>query len=324
MGELSSIEWTDHTFNPWVGCTKVGPGCDNCYAERLMDHRLGRVAWGGTPIKTSYANWRKVRTWHKKLRRGQRQRVFCASLADVFDNKAPDHWRAELVALIEETPKLDWLLVTKRIGNAVEMMREARARADFRGDDIDRWPDNVWLGITVVNQDEADRDIPKLLQVPARVRFLSMEPLLAPVDLRGLFQRCPVHDFDGGFCVQDCGNWQRLDWVIIGGESGPNARPMNPAWPRQIRDQCAAGGVPFFFKQWGEWGPDDGPLHDGSDPIMEGRGPVAWHDGQAWRFAENGFTAPLSGGGEWVYRLGKKRTGRELDGTTHSAFPVTA
>ena len=147
MAEITGIAWTDSTFNPWIGCTKVGPGCDNCYAEALMDKRWKRVQWGsGQPReRTSAANWKQPLLWEREheafmLMHGRRRRVFCASLADVFDNEAPPQWRGELWALVKATPHLDWLILTKRVGN-VQSMAPA-----------DGLPPNVWLGATMVNQ----------------------------------------------------------------------------------------------------------------------------------------------------------------------------
>nr|WP_275921833.1 DUF5131 family protein [Burkholderia sola] len=185
MSENTKIEWCDHTFNPWEGCQKVGPGCDHCYAE-TRNARFGggtAVNWGpGAPRRrTSAANWRKPLQWNRDgtfyAIHGRRQRVFCASLADVFDNEVDLLWRRDLFRLIADTENLDWLLLTKRIGNVTTMLRHIG---------VERLPDNVRLGATIVNQAEADRDIPKLLAVPARVRFLSMEPLLGPVDLTSI------------------------------------------------------------------------------------------------------------------------------------------
>lgn len=232
MAENSKIEWTDHTFNPWIGCTKVGPGCDNCYAENMMDHRYHRVQWGsGNPRqRTAPANWRKPVAWNKAAeRRRTPARVFCASLADVFDNDVPTEWRDDLWRLIMATPWLNWLMLTKRIGLVRNMLPAAW------------WDDalnNVWIGATVVTQQEVDRDIPKLMEVPATVRFLSCEPLLEPVDLH-------LNEFP-------------VDWVIVGGESGPNARPMQTDWCISIAEQCDATGTPFFMKQgsqanWPNW-----------------------------------------------------------------------
>ncbi|APA90417.1 phage Gp37/Gp68 family protein (plasmid) [Paraburkholderia sprentiae WSM5005] len=248
MSQNSRIEWTDHSFNSWEGCQKVGPGCDHCYAET----RNARFA-GGTPInwgpgaprrRTSAANWRKPLQWNARhdeffAQHGRRQRVFCASLADVFDNEVDPLWRHDLFELIERTPNLNWLLLTKRIGNVSDMVARARSRDWLAG------RDNVWLGATIVNQAEADRDIPKLLAVPAHVRFLSMEPLLGPVSFEGMFASSDWRDHTNAL--------EALDWVIGGGESGRGARPMHLDWARSLRDQCAAAEVPFFFKQWGEW-----------------------------------------------------------------------
>lgn len=239
MAEKTGISWTDSTFNPWIGCTKVGPGCDHCYAEALMDKRWHRVQWGSgrQRERTSAANWKQPLLWEKEheafmLAHGRRRRVFCASLADVFDNEAPAAWRAELFALIGLTPHLDWLLLTKRIGNVQKMLEQP-------GMPKDGLPANVWLGITVVNQEEYDRDVRKLLRIKASVRYLSMEPLLAPVRL---------YD-DALYGV----GWQQppLDWVIVGGESGAGARPIQRAWVDSLQAQCAEAGVAFFFKQWG-------------------------------------------------------------------------
>jgi len=278
MSENSKIEWTDHTFNPWEGCQKVGPGCDHCYAETRNARFAGGTAvnWGpGAPRRrTSPANWRKPLQWNRTAgvfyaQHGRRQRVFCASLADVFDNAVSVQWRYDLFRLIMETPNLDWLLLTKRIGNAGPMLEQTmRALTVGR----EGWAgnaglSNVWLGATVVNQAEADRDIPKLLATPARVRFLSMEPLLGPVDLAkwiGYCERTDKHGISRNnagehiLCERHCG----VSWVIVGGESGPGARPMHPDWARSLRDQCAAAGVPYLMKQMGGERDKRGSLED--------------------------------------------------------------
>ena len=179
MAENSGISWTDHTFNPWLGCTNVGPGCDHCYAEKLVTTRLG-VGWGpGAPRRrTKPGNWAKVRKWHReadafKAQHGHYPRVFAASLADIFDNEVDQAWRDDFFALVKETPKLQWLIVTKRIRNVKKMLPA----------DWGTGYSNVVLIITVVNQAEADRDIPKLFETPAQRRGLSVEPMLGPVDL---------------------------------------------------------------------------------------------------------------------------------------------
>jgi protein gp37 len=223
MGEFSKIEWTDHTFNPWIGCQKVSPGCDNCYAEALMDHRYGRVQWGphGERSRTGDANWRKPRQWAKAAKQaGKRHRVFCASLADVFDNQAPDVWRGDLFALIEDTPELDWLLLTKRPENVARMIFPKWA---------DGLPSNIWLGTTCEDQQRLEHRHRHLAQISAKVHFISYEPALGPLSLR------------------EC--YPAPDWIICGGESGPKRRPMNLQWARDLRDECATARVPFFFKQ---------------------------------------------------------------------------
>ena len=275
MAENSKIEWCDSTFNPWIGCTNVGPGCDHCYAEALMDKRWRRVQWGiGKPReRTSAANWKQPLLWEKEheafaLMHGRRRRVFCASLADVFDNQVPADWRVDLFNLIAATPHLDWLLLTKRIGNVRALL------ADMSPAQL---PANVWLGVTVVNHSEYIRDVHKLLAVEASVRFLSVEPMIGPISTTLTTLR-------------------RLDWVICGGESGPKARPMQREWARSLRDQCESAGVPFLFKQWGEW-----------RPTITGEGAIGaqikWADGSV------------------SIRAGKKLAGRRLDGLTHDQFP---
>lgn len=259
MGADSKIEWTDHTFNPWIGCQKVSAACDHCYAETLMDHRYHKVTWGphGDRVRTSPANWKKPLQWARAAN-GLRPRVFCASLADWLDNKAPQSWREDLAALIEATPQLDWLLLTKRIENFDKL-------APWHHDDV---PANVWLGVTCESQDTANRRVPILLSIGARVRFLSCEPLLGPVDLT----RVPFLDGDHrhkrdaltGHAYMyaegidghpdltvriDKPLPDHVDWVICGGESGAGARDMSPQWARQLRDQCAAADVAFFMKQ---------------------------------------------------------------------------
>ena len=256
MGADSKVEWTDHTFNPWVGCTKISPGCDHCYAEGWAK-RSGLVKWGGTRRRTSAAYWRQPLKWNAEAQRtGVRARVFCASLADVFDNQVPEEWRADLFALIKRTKALDWLLLTKRIGNVRRMTQSAAWGSGMHPGMHHSLPPNVWLGITVVNQEEADRDIPKLLWNNARVRFLSCEPLLGPVDLTRLtatFENGTLHDFN---CLNsDYGRGEpahpTVDWVIIGGESGHGARPFTLGWGKDIVRQCRTARVPVFVKQVG-------------------------------------------------------------------------
>lgn len=309
MAENSKIEWTHHTFNPWEGCTKIGPGCDHCYAE-TRNNRFGGGNWGpGAPRrKTSQSNWQQPIKWNKQAAAsGVRYRVFCASLADVFDNEVDPQWRAELFLLIKQTPNLDWLLLTKRIGNARAMLP----------DDWGRGYPNVWLGATVVNQEELNRDAAKLTSTPARFRFLSVEPMLGPINLTKVMRTERGSDWTycdnplEGRIANKCGAFidptEVIDWVICGGESGTGARPMHPEWARALRDQCAEYGTKYLFKQWGEWAPEREIAVDGSPFSM------AWQNNSALHICE---------GGERVYRVGKKLAGRTLDGKLHDEYPI--
>lgn len=287
MGEITAISWCDHTFNPWIGCTKVSPACDGCYAEAMMDKRYGRVEWGapgkgvGTRERTSAGNWSKPKAWDRKAKEaGTRPFVFCSSLADVFDNQVPTAWRTDLFELIYATPNLVWLLLTKRPQNIVRQFGAAFDRP---------WPRNAAIGTTVEDQQRADTNIPALLDAKADLKpafaFLSCEPLLGPINLRSI-------DISGDEEILPLGaGWLdrleegeveglRIDWVITGGETdqgGHKARPSDPQWYRDLRDQCAAAGVAYHHKQNGEF---------------------LGHE-----------------------RVGKARSGRLLDGVEHNGMP---
>ena len=230
MGERTRIEWATHTFNPWWGCLKVSEACKNCYAEAWAK-RMGQKVWGPTAPRRAFTDqhWTQPLRWQKRLTaEGARERVFCASMADVFEDRRDlDPHRERLWGLIEATPNLDWLLLTKRPQVVGKLSPWGRS-----------WPSNVWLGTTVELQKRAEENLPALIEVPARVRFISAEPLLGPLDLSAWIDR--------------------LDWVITGGESGPRARPASPTWFRDLHLQCMANDVPFHFKQWGDWAPGDG------------------------------------------------------------------
>ena len=373
MGQDTKIEWATHTFNPWIGCTKVSPACAHCYAESYAA-RYGRAEWGpGKPRqRTGAANWKKPLAWDREAKAlGVRHRVFSASLADWLDDEVPIEWLADLLSLIYATPNLDWLLLTKRPENWSERIKAVEGIFNFGATPTSNWartldwlhgrpPANVWMGCTVENQECADARIPALLAIPARVRFLSCEPLLGPLDLTGwadataraqtmpvkwsefcwpewvtLEQRRQVENFWGESYGRGPGAWNkdnvaqhtpafgaivgcdknhwvcgaddpaavargkymhawnnigriftgdgkivgvsspcgpgwlsrwlnsdgnyahRLHWVIAGGESGHQARPSHPDWFNALRDQCTAAGVAFFFKQWGEFLPDE-------------------------------------------------------------------
>lgn len=286
MAETTKIEWTatplpdgtslpGFTFNPWTGCTKVSPGCDHCYAESWAK-RSGLVKWGAGQDRrrTSADYWRQPIKWNRHAEAsGIRRKVFCASLADVFDNQVPDEWRMDLYALIGMTPHLDWLLLTKRPQNIAKMMPSTQRLPFFP---------NVWLGTTVENQEEADRRIPHLLAVPAAVRFLSCEPLLGPLSFRWMPGEYLQQKFSEGR-VDEYDGLRRISWVIAGGESGHGARPPMIGWARSLRDQCVSAGVPFFWKQWGEYTPDDPTAAHTSMVRVGKKAAGALLDGQEWR-----------------------------------------
>ena len=341
MAENSGISWTTHTFNPWKGCAKVSPACKNCYAERDFDHRYKQVKWGplpnGTRVRTSVANWRKPFKWNREanrcplvcnaakadrvvcpgdscdvedgVREFQRTRVFCASLADVFEdwsgpilnsNGEPltnataetagpdsrlltmDDCRRDLFDLIDVTPNLLWLILTKRPENIRRMWADIHTSKPVfpgaPGNLGEPLPcvvrhgrrDNVWIGCSVENQEQAEKRIPELVACRNLCGglFLSCEPLLGEVDLFG-----DLKPAVGG--KRESEPFPAVDWVIAGGESGPGARPSSPDWFRSLRDQCEAAKVPFHFKQWGEYNENgdrvgvkkagcmlDGQLHD--------------------------------------------------------------
>lgn len=311
MAENSKIEWTDHTFNPWIGCQKISPGCANCYAQRDMT-RKPRWAntWGppqtSTRLKTSEANWRKPLAWNKKAEQeGRRYRIFCASLADVFeDNPLVVDWRIELWDLIEKTPNLDWLLLAKRPENIGRMLPDRWQYWDFH-----KPPRNIWWGISAENQDELEARWP-IMESFARhyypeVLFLSLEPLLGPVNLEICLEEIDIGDEEYSW-------WTRpVDWVIAGGESGPNARPMHPDWVRAIRDQCQEAEAPFHFKQYGEWCQGCGV---GKESVHMA------YDGQVI----HNFAKEHRAGVSYINlsRVGKKTAGRMLDGREWNEFPA--
>ena len=230
MAKSTSIEWTDHTFNPWWGCTKISPGCEHCYAEAWA-RRVGESVWGHKEPRRFFrdSHWHQPRAWNAEaVATHQRRRVFCASMADVFEDRRDlDATRERLWKLIADTPYLDWQLLTKRPQTVHRLAPWGK-----------NWPTNVWLGTTVEDQARADIRLPILLRIPAKVRFLSCEPLIGRVDLSTLLR----HE-------------REIDWIIAGGESGPGARPMDPSWVRSLRDFSRQLRIAFHFKQWGHWAP---------------------------------------------------------------------
>lgn len=350
MAENSKIEWCHHTFNPWIGCTKVSEGCAHCYAEKSTPARVlrhqGQETWGeaGQRSRTSAANWKEPLKWNLEAKAMRmvgdvmwaqigesdgkavitdqscssggtmpyaewdalphfRPRVFCASLADWLDDEVPIEWFKDLLGLIHDTPNLDWLLLTKRPQNWRARLEQTDHDVIFvTGDHVaNHWlagkpPANVWIGTTVENQARADERIPHLLSIPAKVRFLSCEPLLGPLDIEEHLE----DQLDGGYVLGSA----PIHWVICGGESGTHARAMHPEWARSLRDQCSAAGVAFFFKQWGEWLPGCQYREGDRERFREKAQHSFCHDHHSW----------------WV---GKKLAGRMLDGRTHDEFPKT-
>lgn len=360
MAENSKIEWTTHTFNPVRGCVEVSEGCANCYAATMSLRNPALLGtWGrfGTRIAASADMWKQPLKWNAAAGAAKheadwssdnpvipppRPRVFCASLADVFedwpgrlhfpakddDGKPTIHvayWspvkglikagqttphlsagerhatmqdmRDQLFRLIESTPNQDWLLLTKRPQNVMSMVPKSWQT---------KFPDNVWMGTTVENQEWADERIPILLSIPAKVRFLSCEPLLGPVDLKISQHRGAMDDPRLGGNFRDFN--EAFHWVICGGESGPGARPMHPDWARSLRDQCAGAGVSFFFKQWGDWA----CVSEGRILAETTAHPKPWH---AMRDDDRVMGTAL------MRRVGKAKAGRLLDGIEHNGFP---
>ncbi|RWB67596.1 DUF5131 family protein [Mesorhizobium sp.] len=332
MGETTAISWADHTFNPWIGCMKVSPACDGCYAEAMMDKRYGRVEWGapgngpGTRARTSAGNWNQPVRWNKRAAEvGTRPFVFCSSLADVFDNQVPAEWRRDLFALIRDTPRLVWLLLSKRPQNIVKMVKE-----------VGFMPPNIAFGTTAEDRKRVEENLAHLT-VAAGLRplflFASCEPLLGDLgDLSPWMSGDPWPQplaegerYEKGFKIGADG-WPKLPaiaWWITGGETdqaGHQARPTHPSWVRDIRDQCAWHGLAYHHKQNGEWSP-------------------GWEAPEPWRF-EEATILPDGRVREWeadypqarlvhtdmvaMRKIGKNRSGRLLDGIEHNARPKVA
>lgn len=326
VGKDSPIEWCHHTFNVVWGCTRVSPGCANCYAADWA-RRFG-TGWGpqAERRRMSEAYWRQPLAWNRDAAKaGVRQRVFCSSMADLFEDHPTTRRELErLWPLIRATPHLEWLLLTKRDGRIQQSLPE-----DW---DVATYP-NVWLGVSVENLLETRR-IASLLRVAAAVRFVSAEPLLGPIYPQDIYMvgggaAVSVNALSGrrnnGSAMRTLfggpTTYPKIDWVICGGESGPKARPMHPDWPRSLRDLCQKHGIPFFFKQWGEWAP--------RRMLGEAASGAEWGtltaDGQ-W-FPEttpwNGHDDDGYGDGEAVMRrVGKRVAGRVLDGRTWEEVPV--
>ncbi|SHW42905.1 bacteriophage protein gp37 [Mycobacteroides abscessus subsp. abscessus] len=314
MGDKTRIEWTDATWNPVTGCDKVSPGCDHCYAETFAER------WRGTRghyFETGFDVQLRPDKLDLPLRWTKPRRIFVNSMSDLFHARVPDEYIARVFAVMALAPQHTFQVLTKRHGRMRSLLSSAyflhavsRVWAEPPTDwtlprdwSVPVWPlPNVWLGVSAEDQKRADLRIPALLDTPAAVRFVSAEPLLGPIDLHG----DPIGK-DSVFWIG------HLDWVIVGGESGPGARPMHPDWARSMRDQCVAAGVPFLFKQWGE--------HRIAIP-----GQDTWDKVESIPLSPDVPMEPGVDIGPWAYmrRVGKKRAGRELDGRTWDQYPEVA
>ncbi|MDK1386327.1 phage Gp37/Gp68 family protein [Sinorhizobium sp. 8-89] len=362
MADGTKIEWTDATWNPITGCAVVSPGCTNCYAMKLAGTRLKNHTSRKGLTKDTKAGpvWtgevRFNREWlDQPLRWTKPRMIFVCAHGDLFAEGVPDEWIDQVFAVMALSPQHTFQVLTKRpermrdylsstdtylrILGAADPLRAARPElgdvpiSDTRH--MSHWP-HVWLGVSVEDQKRADERIPILLDTPAAVRWISAEPLLGPIDLKGLREFNPegkpwVDALSGAVTSggvprsrRECGmnvrtSWElpKLDWVVAGGESGPGARPMHPNWARELRDQCAAVGVPFLFKQWGEWTPGEN--------VERQRGVVdtAEFINDTWHYVRENL-ANTDGHIEDepdLYRVGKKFAGRLLDGIEHNGFP---
>jgi protein gp37 len=334
VAETTTIEWTRNddgtpgrTWNPVTGCTKISAGCDNCYAETIAERFRGTAAFPhGFDVRVRSDKVNAPLKWRKPTR------VFVNSMSDLFHADVDQAWIADIFAVMAAARRHTFQLLTKRharmrsLLNDPNFVENVRKSAHGKGLPADQWQwplPNLWLGVSVENQKWADIRIPALLDTPATVRFLSCEPLLGPIELFAGDHSTHERDFDGtdDYICLDCSTdaqhvpWRvidrtnlGIDWVIVGGESGRKARPMAPQWATSLRDQCEAAGVPFFFKQWGEYAPTGYVVIGGTSKgtLLVGE-PVD----------DLGHRVELA-------RVGKKNAGRELDGRTHDAFPAVA
>lgn len=296
MGK-SKIEWTEKTWNPVTGCTKISEGCQNCYAERMSKRLAGRCGYDhDKPFKVTLHPERM----EEPLKWKKASKIFVCSMGDLFHDEVPFEFIARVFARMQNTRQHTFIVLTKR----PERMAEFIMRTGHKDAWLREFP-HIWLGVTAENQKRADERIPILLNIPAAVRFVSVEPMLEPVYL----------DKDGYSlltCHQNCNEeteavclsyensdkcFHGIDWVICGGESGPGARPMHPDWVRSLRNQCTAANVPFFFKQWGEW------------TSVYPQGLSLAHRKMSYQHNQT------------FYRVGKKNAGRELDGQIWDQYP---
>jgi len=331
MGDKTHIEWADATWSPVTGCTRISDGCLNCYIERSTPIRIAGRKFDGEAIGSSLAIQLHPNRLDWPLKKRDGRKIFVCSQADLFHDDVPDDYIAKVFAIMAVSNRHTFQLLTKRHGRMHALLsRESFADAvETLGDNMFErqidWPlPNVWLGVSAEDQKRADLRIPYLLDTPAAVRFVSLEPLLSAVELQPDWlhpiMRTPTPEYHAlGRRISQVRGWgEFIDWVIVGGESGPGARPMHPDWARSLRDQCVAAGVPFLFKQWGEWVPESQCLHGKNTPAA-----LFSADGTV-RPLVNGKPAnpPFAPSGDMtIRRVGKPRAGRELDGRTWDQFP---
>jgi len=306
MSDKSKIEWCDATWNPVTGCTKVSEGCRNCYAKTFTER------FEGTPghyFESGFKVTLRPEKLDQPLRWRRPRRIFVNSMSDLFHPDVPDDFIDQVFAVMALAPQHTFQVLTKRPERMLAWYNRDPADMNdalypFR---VNRWPlPNVWLGVSVENQKAADERIPLLLQTPAAIRFLSCEPLLGEVDLSkwlltpgwvpSYYDPDNIHGYPNAEPTNEF-----INWVIVGGESGPRARPMHPDWVRGLRDQCQAAGVPFFFKQWGEW-------HQTHDLCAGQNGYL----GKQWHTIDPDTS---------LCRIGKRAAGRTLDGQTWDKIP---
>ena len=337
MGSDSKIEWTHHTFNAWRGCEKVSPGCDHCYAEALSRRNPAALGeWGpdGNRVIGALDYWDLPLKWARDAAAaGERRRVFALSLGDWLEDR-PEllESRLRLLDLVRRTADhLDWLLLTKRPQNFYRVVSDTATNVLGNCDEWDEtlawiadWiigkpPANVWLGVSAEDQERWDLRWPVLAELPAAVRFVSIEPLLGPLAPSCLCEKCGGLISGDPLACPNCGRhvWGiRPDWIIVGGESGHGARPMHPQWPRRIREWCELHGTAFFFKQWGEWATFYD--RDADDPDWRN---VPAESSTVQRINLAGGQGFHGDRVVYLRRVGKKAAGRELDGRTWDQFP---
>jgi protein gp37 len=304
MSDKTKIEWTDASWNPVSGCSKVSQGCKNCYALRDWGRLSAnpKTVYFGREFTDVMCHPERL---DQPLRWKKPRKIFVNSMSDLFHEDVPDSFIDQVFDIMESATHHVFQVLTKRAKRQRDYLI---ARADSKG----AVPAHIWIGISVEDQATANERIPLLMLTPASVRWLSMEPLLGPVDIDlAMYGPEDSPDRHGLSCfgfTDGAGEESFINWVVVGGESGPNARPMHPSWARSLRDQCKTARVPFLFKQWGEWAPT------GDEPVKGDLTALVSESAE-----EGGATNPVRMG-----RFGKKIAGRLLDTIEHNGYPQAA